>query len=320
MKHMLWFPLLFIGLSSVLAGTGGGSARLPVLAVAATPRLGDTPRAGRYGPGFPADERTILTFDEILADNVDRMEIEVEFGFGEIRVERGNPSKAVTGYIQYDVRYLRPEIEYDVRGSLARFRLTTESRHEGWDGLRMRDMESPESELYFTTRIPLEMDFSCGLGEAHLDLGELKVRDLNLENGLGETTLDFSTPNGVELRRISVDSGLGELVARNLSNARTDRLIFDCGLGSAELDFGGETLRDMFVDVNIGLGSVTMWIPRGYNVEMEAEESFLSSIDTRDMVQKGRGHYRSEDYQPGRPTLTINASVGLGSISIKWTD
>lgn len=301
MKRVLWFSQLLLGLSVVLAGTGGSSG------------------TGKYGPGFPEDDRTILTIDEALADKVERMEVEVEFGFGEIRVERGNPSKAVTGYILYDEKYLRPKVEYEVKGGLARFRLSTESRHRGWEGLRMRDMESPESELYFTTRIPLEVDFSCGLGQADLDLGDLKVMDLNLDNGLGETTLDFSTPNGVVLRRISVDNGLGELNARNLSNARTDRLKFDCGLGAAELDFSGEVLQDMSVDVNVGLGSVTMWIPRGYNVEMEAEENFLSTIDTRDMVQKGRGHYRSEDYEPGRPTLNINASVGLGSIDIKWT-
>ncbi|UCH09856.1 MAG: hypothetical protein JSU61_11675 [Fidelibacterota bacterium] len=269
---------------------------------------------------WQTEDRTIMTIDETLADDVERMEVTVEFGFGEISIERGNPRKAVTGYIQYDEDYIRPSLDYRVRGSVARFELTTRSRHEGWDGMKMRDMDSPESELYFTTRIPLEMEFTCGLGQANLDLGDLRVSDLSLDNGLGETTLDFSTPNGIELRRISVDNGLGELVARNLSNAKTERLKFDCGLGSAELDFGGEELQDMSVDVNVGLGSVVLRIPEDYNVEMEAEENFLSSIDTRGLIKTGRGLYRSEDYDSSQPTLRITASVGLGSIDIKWTD
>ena len=48
---------------------------------------------------WPGDNRAILTIDETLADDIDRMEIEIEFGFGEILIERGNPSKAVTGFI-----------------------------------------------------------------------------------------------------------------------------------------------------------------------------------------------------------------------------
>jgi len=313
MKRIVRFAPCLLGLSIALAWPG------PELALGARPKAHAEGRAKGLARWI-GDNRSILTIDEVLADEVNRMEVEVEFGFGEIRVERGNPSKAVTGYIHYDEEYLRPEVEYEVKGGVARFRLTTKTRHEGWGGFKMRDMESPESELYFTTRIPIEMDFSCGLGDAELDLGDLKVMDLKLDNGLGETTLDFSTPNGVKLRRISVNNGLGELVARNLSNARTDRLKFDCGLGSAELDFGGEELQDMSVDVNVGLGSVTMYIPRGFNVEMEAKESFLSSIDVRDMVVKGRGRYRSENYDPDQPTLRITASVGLGSIDIKWTD
>ena len=267
------------------------------------------------------DDRAIVTIDEDLDKNVTLLEISVEFSFGEIRIERGNPGKAVTGYIRYDEEYLRPRIEYEVSGGVASFELKTRSRHERW-GVDMvrRDMESPESELYFTTRVPLDLDITTGLGEAKLDLGELKVAVLNLDNGMGETDLNFSSLNGVELRRISVDNGLGELVARNLSNARSKRLDFDCGLGSAELNFDGEEFRNMSVDVNVGLGSVVLWIPRGYNVIMEAEENFLSSIDTRDMVQKGRGYYRSESYDPARPTLEISASVGLGSIDLKWID
>lgn len=269
---------------------------------------------------WPGDNRAILTIDETLADNIDLMEVEIEFGFGEIQIERGNPSKAVTGFIQYDEDYLKPYADYYTKGNIARFRFVTKSRHEGWESLKMHGMEEPESELYFTTRVPLEVDFECGLGHAELNLGDLKIADLVIENGLGETELDFDTPNRTDLRRIMVENGLGELVARNLSNSRAEKLKFDCGLGSAVLDFRGESRQDMDVDVNVGLGSVELKIPEGYNVIMEADENFLSSIDTHGFTSKHRGYYRSRDYRPSRPTLHITASVGLGSINISWVD
>ncbi len=269
----------------------------------------------RAGAG---DRRTILTVDEPLDENVKSMAIEIEFGFGEIRLERGNPAKAVTGYMQYDEESIRPSAKYKVEGDRAYFRLVTKSRHRGWS---LDDsFDSPESEIYFTTRVPLDIDFSCGLGEAFLDLGELQVRELSLDNGLGETTLNFSTLNGVELRSLSVDNGLGELTALNLSNARTKILSFDCGLGSATLDFRGESRHDMDVDIDVGLGSITLKIPRGYNVDLDAEENFLSSINARGMERLSRSRYRSFDYDSKKPTIRIEASVGLGSIDLQWID
>jgi hypothetical protein len=269
---------------------------------------------------WPGDNRAILTIDEKLSEDIHRMEVEIQFGFGEILLERGNPSKAVTGFIQYDEDYIRPYVNYEAKGGVARFRFVTKSRHEGWESLKMRGMNEPESELYFTTRVPLEIDFECGLGKAKLNLGELKIADLVIENGLGETELDFAVPNRTALKRISVENGLGELTAFNLSNSRAEKLKFDCGLGSAVLDFRGELMQDMDVDVNVGLGSVELKIPEGYNVVMEADENFLSTIDTHGLTSEHRGYYRSRDYRPSRPTLHISASVGLGSIDIKWVD
>ncbi len=264
------------------------------------------------------DERVILTIDETLDDQVQSMEVDVEFGFGAIRIERGNPAKAVTGYMQYDEDTIRPSARYRVDGNRAHFRLVTRGRNTGWH--MDSGIDSPESELYFTTKIPLDIDFSCGLGEATLDLGDMQVRELSLDNGLGETTLDFSKPNQTRLRRLSVDNGLGELTAMNLTNANTDILSFDSGLGSATLDFRGDNFHDMRIDISVGLGSVTLKIPRGYNVELDAEENFLASINARGMDNLGHGRYRSFDWDSDQPTLRITAEVGLGSIDVKWVD
>jgi hypothetical protein len=270
-----------------------------------------------------AQNQAIVTVDEPLADNITRLEIRIEFELGDITIERGNPSKAVTGFIQYNDELLTPYISYKTVGNTGILRLDTESRREGWSFAKLRnfdDYDLLESELYFTTRVPLDMEFSCGLGEATLDLGDLQIEDLKVENGLGETTLDFSTPNPVKLHRLSVENGLGELEASNLGNANTTRLHFDSGLGEADLDFGGDIPHDMDVVVNVGLGSMTFRVPLTYNVELDAEDNFLSSIDAPRMTQIRRGHYRSIDFKSSKPTITIRASLGLGGIELIWTD
>ncbi len=270
-----------------------------------------------------AQDQAIITIDEALDDDVLRLEVRIEFSMGEIKIERGNPRKAITGFIEYNEEMIRPEFTYEVRGRTGIFRLETKSRRGGLSFTRLHDFDGdnlPESELYFTTRVPIDIHFTCGLGSAELELGDLQISDLRLENGLGETILDFSTPNPVELRRLEVKNGLGELTARNLSNANTRRLRFDSGLGEATLDFGGEIRRDMEVTANIGLGSMQFRIPRDYNVELDAEDNFLSTINTPGLVQIRRGLYRSNDYDASKPTIFIRASVGLGSIELVRID
>ncbi|MCH8326944.1 MAG: hypothetical protein IID15_00280 [Candidatus Marinimicrobia bacterium] len=272
---------------------------------------------------LPAQEQAIITIDENLDDAVEQIDVIIKFGFGKIKIERGNPSKAVTGFIQYYDEMIAPDISYRGNKSTAVFRLETKMSQEGWGFSRWRDFDEydmPESELYFTTRVPLDIQFSCGLGEAELDLGDLLISDANIENGLGATLINFSSLNKVVMRRLSVDNGLGELRASNLSNANTTRYRFSSGLGDADLDFGGELLHDIQVDANIGLGSMTFRIPRIHNVELEAKDSFLSTIDTPGMVQVRRGLYRSRDYDSSKPTIFISANIGLGSIRIIWTD
>ena len=114
-------------------------------------------------------ERTILTIDESLSEKIEHLEIDVEFGLGMITVERGNPAKAVTGYLEYDADVIRPEVRYEESGSRAHFRLETKTRRDGRGfDLDMDDLDEPNSELYFTTRVPIDLDFACGLGEGRL--------------------------------------------------------------------------------------------------------------------------------------------------------
>ncbi len=155
------------------------------------------------------DDRTILTIDEPLGDDVKLIVMDIEYGFGSIRIERGNASKAVTGFIQYNTESIRPSFHYEVDGDRAHFEMETKSHRRDWNFNWNDDYESPECELYLNPKVPLEIDFTCGLGEAELDLGQLKIRDLRVTSGLGESTIDFSTMNGIEMRRLVVDNGLG---------------------------------------------------------------------------------------------------------------
>jgi hypothetical protein len=120
---------------------------------------------------------------------------------GELRVG-GGADKLMEGRFTYNRLRLRPEISYDTGGFRGRLRVE-EPRHVGgathgyaWD-------------LRFNNRKPLELDVNCGAGETRLDLGELTLRRVSVEMGVGELKMDLrgAPMNDYE---VSIHGGVGE--------------------------------------------------------------------------------------------------------------
>jgi hypothetical protein len=45
--------------------------------------------------------------------------------------------------------------------------------------------------LQFNDQKPLDLDVKCGAGESRLDLGDLALRRVNVEMGVGELKMDL---------------------------------------------------------------------------------------------------------------------------------
>ena len=63
-------------------------------------------------------------------------------------------------------------------------------------------------------------------------------------------------------------------------------------------------------------------IPRDLPVRIEADDTFLSSVDFkggRDL-KVDDDYYESDDYSSSNIGLSIDISVGLGSVDIEWVD
>jgi hypothetical protein len=121
-------------------------------------------------------------------------------GAGEMRV-RGGADKLMEGRFTYNRLRLRPEISYS-GGS--RGRLTVrEPSHVG--GGTQRYMW----ELRFNNQKPLELNVNCGAGETRLDLGELTLRRVNVEMGVGQLKMDLrgAPRNDYD---VSIRGGVGE--------------------------------------------------------------------------------------------------------------
>jgi hypothetical protein len=90
-------------------------------------------------------------------------------------------------------------------------------------------------------------------------------------------------------------------------------------MGAAELDFSDPISRDMEIVLEVGLGSIELVLPDNVNISAIVHDHFLSTIELNGLVKK-RNKYVSEHWDNAQPTVTLDMSVGLGSIELKIAD
>jgi len=246
------------------------------------------------------------------------VEIDIEFGLGEIHLSPGSGKEVVKGNITYNEKLCDIEYSYQESGSKGIFNLEVD-----WDSKRHNDNDDDDLDcvLEVTRDIPVDLKVELGLGEGIFDLNRLRVHSLDIECGLGEAEIDFgSKGNRTTCEYVDIETGLGSVKMKNIANANAKRMDFSCGLGSMDLEFTGELKSDTYIDVAVGLGSADLLIPYGTNVVFEYDYSLFSSVDLHDFEKIGNDEYRSKIYREGNPTIYFSASVGMGSIDFRWLD
>jgi len=270
---------------------------------------------------FPSNKEKILTLNEPLY-NIKSMKVNIDYSLGNLVIEAGQPDMAVTGYLKYFYQNIDGLLEYEKFGSTGILRLETEVDID-WD-INYKNYGKNkvynESELYLSPKIPLKMNVDVGMGKSTLSLQQLKIENFVLDCGMCETKVDFGEIyNPVDCMKIDVDAGLGSATLKNLLNSNSDQMEFECGLGTMNLEFGGQLKHDVEVDISVGLGAVNIEIPKGTNVIFKYDGSFLSSVDLDDFSNHG-DEYRSRVINDANFTIYITGSNGAGSLKIKWIE
>ena len=80
------------------------------------------------------------------------------------------------------------------------------------------------------------------------------------------------------MRSLEIDVGAASFEASNLGNANASLVHVQGGVGSVDLDFGGQWSQDMTVDADLAFGKLTLHVPRDVGVRVEVQK-FLASFD-----------------------------------------
>jgi hypothetical protein len=242
--------------------------------------------------------------------------VKMELELARLNLTKGDAKNLLTAEVFYNTDKIQPNIEYS-DGSTAYLKI--ETKKVGEFSLKHWDNNENEWNLTLSDKVPMEMEISLGLGEGELDFTGMQIEDLEVKGGLSEMNLKFDRPNIKEIERLKIESGLGEVVAKGLLNANFRKLSYEGGLGSSELYFTGESKNPAEAKIQVGLGSIEIYLKEGLPVKVYCESSFLSSIDVEGFSKVRKGEWESPNWREDAPNrLELSIEVGMGSVSVQW--
>ena len=230
---------------------------------------------------------------------------------GRLFLQPGPAGSLYKATVRYDADAFLPVTEYGDE----RLRLGLQSKR----GFKVRGRQrAGRLDVALGPDAPLSIDLEFGAAQADIELGGLRVRRAEISTGASETTLRFSQPNPERLSALEIEVGAAALRAEGLGNANLERLSVDGGLGDIVLDFSGEWRGNTTADIDMGIGSLTLRVPRGVGLHV-VKDGVLAPFDSEGLVKRGSGYY-SLDWDSAPHRLTVRIDAAFGSINVRWTE
>ena len=250
------------------------------------------------------------------------LKVTLTSSFGTLIISRGMPEKMVV-IGSAPRHHEEPEVgvDYAIRNRVGYLDLSlgegTRDRH-GRRGFHLAGLEGGKWFLKFSDAVPISFDLELGVGRGDFDLSGLQVKDFNLSTGASDVSLSFDEPNRSSIDNLSIESGVSKFDGRNLCNANFKRFHFQGGVGSYTLDFGGPLSSEVDVDIEVGLGVMTVYLPRETGARVIYDKTWASRVDTPgDFSQSDEHTYISGNYYSAAGKMNIRIDSGLGSVKIK---
>jgi hypothetical protein len=237
------------------------------------------------------------------------LRVDIEYGAGKLNIAPGPAGTLYRANLRYDAEVFTPKVSF--AGDRLRFGMES-------GNVRGRNLKEGQLDLRLSPDVPLNMDLAFGATDATLELGGLLVRSLDIKTGASRTVVSVSSPNEMDCQLFEVEVGAASFEARNLGNLNTRRFRLTGGVGEVSLDFTGSWQQDMVAEVEMGLGSLTLRLPRGLGVSV-VKDGLLASFDSQGLTKRGNTYY-SENFEDATNKLALDLDAALGSIRVEWVD
>ncbi len=257
---------------------------------------------------------------EIALTTEKELKATIEAGFAKLTIAKGKSSVLFESNVSSEENYdINKCIDYDVRDRVGYLNLCTSEDRNGMNkSFHFSDFDAGTWNTYFAGGIPISFDIELGLGKGDFDFTGLAVKDLSLSAGASSVSLRFDKPNTSEIEDLTIEAGLSKFEAKNLLNANFNHMTFEGGVGSYRLDFGGSIEKEVDVNIEVGLGSLTITIPDNIGAKVIYQKNIISHFDIdNDFSEQTEDNYLSTNYYSTAGKINFRIEAGLGSVKIK---
>jgi hypothetical protein len=258
--------------------------------------------------------RPFTTFRQLHGES--RLEARLDFAAGQLRLGPARPGDLYRMGLSYDADRFVPLSHYDS----SRNAVTLGVAAAGGPGLRVvsRSQLRQDASVELSPRADLSLALSLGAVEADLDVGGLRLGDLELKAGASRTVLRFSQPNPIRCRTADISAGAAEVSVLKLGNSRCERLRVEGGIGRMTLDFGGAWTSSQQAELNLAVTELRLRLPRKIGVRVTMDR-FLASFEPAGLLRRGT-EWVSPGYDTADRHLDIALQTAVGAVRIDWTN
>jgi hypothetical protein len=174
---------------------------------------------------------------------VEAATIELQMAAGELEID-GGASELVTGDLEYNVQSWQPIIHSSKAGHFARLRIEQPGK-----GMANGNHVTNRWNLHVSNRIPLTFNIECGAGQAKLNLGDMKLRDVDVSIGAGQINMDLRGHPESDYN-VNISGGVGQATVYLPADTAV-RADAHGGIGSIRVE-GLEKHGDFWESANYG--------------------------------------------------------------------
>jgi len=239
--------------------------------------------------------------------------VQVVYGTGKIGVRATSNPMLYHMQLRYDATRALPRHAFDTTARKLQIGLQkSEVRFTG-----RNDSDAGHLQLELSRSAPLDLDLDLGAVESDLDLTGLRVSKLRLESGASDGKLRFDSLNAARMSMLDISLGAASFRGDRLANANAQDIRVDAGVGSVELDMGGQWTQDIELHLDITLGVVTIHVPSDVGVRVSLQKT-LASFEHEGLIERD-GAWVSRNWDSAPHKLRVTAKTVFGKLAIDRT-